>query len=228
MLDDETQTTPDFYKMISTCRRQVRTDELQLCVSSFPTLLKHHLQHGHIPESLFDELGFDEDVDPANNVVRRDGGITKEPYQRAKTLSHEYQRRLRSELEEQAKAAAAKKESDQYEKINRIIQKNKACEERLCVVMGLSTEDVDGMMFSNATLENFEGCNVDLLKAFVHVRKFSSAIVPKNSWKWPLKKELAQVAYDHRSVAKMLELPPDVGSVTPTVDAAPIVPTVVE
>ena len=67
--------------------------------------------------------------------------------------------------------------------------------------MGLSTEDVDGgMMFSNATIENFSKCTVSLLKSFVHVREFTTAVIPKAiDWHWPKKVELTQIAFDRRS-----------------------------
>lgn len=80
---------------MATCRREVGVDELRLSEDSFIQLYKYHIEHGEIPDLIYDQLGFAEDLDPANNVVRRDAsGANRESYQRAKTLSHTYQRQL--------------------------------------------------------------------------------------------------------------------------------------
>ena len=70
MVDSATLTTPDWYKMLATVRRQITLEELKLCEDSFSHLLRYHLEHGHVPDSVYDELGFDEDVDPNGNVVK--------------------------------------------------------------------------------------------------------------------------------------------------------------
>ena len=91
--------------------------------------LKSTVFYGHIPDSLYDELGFANDLDPNENVVRRDETIRRETYQRAKTLSHEYQRQLRLELKQQADVLAIARVSKANERLEKILAKNKVCEE---------------------------------------------------------------------------------------------------
>jgi hypothetical protein len=59
------------------------------------------MEEGYIPEELFDDLGFPEDVDMNGVVVPRGAGISCEPQQRAKVLSHKAQRLLRVERQKE-------------------------------------------------------------------------------------------------------------------------------
>ena len=207
MLDRQTRSSPDWCSMIATCRRKVRTEEMQLCEETFSRLYQHHLQHGHIPDSLFDELGYPQDVDPNGTIVRRDSDI--ESYQRAKTLSHHYQRSLRAELKRQEKEKEDAKLVELQSKATKLLDVNKACEEKLCVAMGLDVDNVEGMMFANASLENFSKCNYTQLKVFIHARRFESHAIPKESnWRWPSKKaNIVDLAFQYRSTLVKLTVP---------------------
>ena len=174
MLDKKTQSTPDLFNMIGTVRRLVKTDEVDLCLKTFPTLFKLQLEHGHVTDDVFDQLGYPNDVDPDDNIIRRDGGITKEPYQRAKTLSHEYQRNLRLELKQKARDVVASKLADAQAKTEKILANNRSCESKLCTLMGESS--TDNVMFANCSIEHITKCNSDQLKAFIHARKFNSNV----------------------------------------------------
>ena len=95
-------------------------------------MYKHHLQHGHVPDTLYDELGFAEDVDPSETVVRRDSNT--EHLQRAKTLSHSYQRKLRLEYKQEMEEKAAAKAIVIAAKTQKILDVNKQCETKLCLL----------------------------------------------------------------------------------------------
>lgn len=61
----------------------------------FPSAVyRYQIEHGHIPDAIYDALGFPEDVDANGVVVPKTAGITLEHCQRAKCLSHLYQRKL--------------------------------------------------------------------------------------------------------------------------------------
>ena len=165
-------------------------------------LCKYQLQHGHVPDTEYDRLGFAEDLDPNDAVVRRDEGITREPYQRAKTLSHDYQCKLRLELKQQAQAAVEAKLVGVQERTNKIFEMNNRCQSKLCTLLGEPTTS-NGMMFSNCTIEHFTKCTNDERKAFIHCREFDSHLIPKSlNWTWPKRDGLIQLAYDRRSLPK--------------------------
>lgn len=225
MIDKETQSTPDIYNMISTCRRLVLADELKLCEESFPALYKHQLEHGHIPDSVYDALGFAQDLDPNNEIVRRDDGITREPFQRAKTLSHQYQRKLRLEIKQQAQAVVASKRAALVTKVEKILNNNKQCEIRLCTL--LEETHSTNMSYANCTIEQFGKCNVEQLKGFIHTRQFSTHL-KSTDWKWPSKKkDLVELAYERRHLEIILVIPPEDEN-EPEANTIPLQPTVVE
>ena len=57
------------YKIIGTCRRKVKQEEFDMIEKHFSTLYEAHLEHGKIPEELFDKLGFAEDLDSSGLVI---------------------------------------------------------------------------------------------------------------------------------------------------------------
>jgi hypothetical protein len=88
MLDDETRTRPSFDGMLATCRRPLTTEEVDLVKQTLPELYSYAAEHGIIPESLFDHLGYAKDLNSSGEVVERLAEITNEPCQRAKVVKH--------------------------------------------------------------------------------------------------------------------------------------------
>ena len=59
------------HKIRGTCRRPLDPKEVALFYEHFTVLYESHVKHGKIPEELFDELGFVEDVDSQGMVRQR-------------------------------------------------------------------------------------------------------------------------------------------------------------
>mmetsp|Transcript_4826 Transcript_4826/g.7450 ORF Transcript_4826/g.7450 Transcript_4826/m.7450 type:complete len:135 (-) Transcript_4826:532-936(-) len=58
MIDSNTKRYPDYDRMLATCRSDISEQQYNLCLISFPTLLKIILEKGHVPDSVFADLGF--------------------------------------------------------------------------------------------------------------------------------------------------------------------------
>ena len=58
MVDENIGFYPYFYKIIGTVCQKLTQDEIKLCEDSFDELFDCQVEHGHIPEELFDKLGF--------------------------------------------------------------------------------------------------------------------------------------------------------------------------
>ena len=92
MLDESTKTCPYMDQILATCHCDITIDEHNLCHDTFDQLYKLHLNQGHVADDVYEELGFPQDVDITGTTVRRDATITHKCYQRAKCLSHPYQK----------------------------------------------------------------------------------------------------------------------------------------
>ena len=88
MLDTNTHCYPDFNSILGTLNRAVTNNEKDLVKETFPSLLKYQIENGAIPEKVFDDLGYPQDLDSNGNEVIR-AKEQCESYQRAKHLSHE-------------------------------------------------------------------------------------------------------------------------------------------
>ena len=156
-----------------------------------------------------------------NNVIRRDGGITQESYQRAKTLSHQYQVDLRKELKQTAIDKRVAVFEQVKQKVNKILQMNKACEDKLRELLGETSLNGNEVMFSNCSMDHFAKCTNDQCKAFIHAREFDSYAIPKQAnWKWPKRDGLIMLAFERRSTPIKLSVPTFVDN--PTSDAATV------
>ena len=62
-VDEITRQWPDFDKIIATCRRDVKKEEVDCIITNFTRLYNAFLQHGKVPEEIYDEIGLDEDMD---------------------------------------------------------------------------------------------------------------------------------------------------------------------
>ena len=100
-VDEITRQWPDFDKIIATCRRDVKKEEVDCIITNFTRLYNAFLQHGKVPEEIYDEIGLDEDMD--GNCVIRLRRSDKDCLQRAMCLSAPALREGRRKLLEQAK-----------------------------------------------------------------------------------------------------------------------------
>eukprot|EP00957_Ditylum_brightwellii_P212296 15367170-Ditylum_brightwellii.AAC.1 len=209
MLDVESFLGPDMFGMIQTNRNEIKEDELELIMNIFPLLFAIMQQHGKIPESVYDELGYPHDFEEGEIGVDRHVGIKKEHMQWAKHLRHPKQMKLRNVY----KSSHNKKKTDQLEKavekerkVNQeIFDQNMQCEMKLLSMMQKHNDKVSkkkkkkdtdvlyDIKIKNADLKCFSGCNAFELKSFVHSRKFDYHEIPPNmAWTWPLRGSLAE------------------------------------
>ena len=86
-IDSVSYEWPDMHKVLGTCRRDIKKEEVDLVEKHFSELYKAHLQHGKIPEELFDHLGFQKDLDSKGNVHLRESADIS--HSRAMCLSAE-------------------------------------------------------------------------------------------------------------------------------------------
>jgi hypothetical protein len=131
MADPKTKAFPDYDALLATCRKSPTISEYELTKKSFPKLIQHQFDHGHIPDTLLEDLGFPKDRDFDGKEVRRDATITQEARQRAKCLTHEHQMLLRKELILKRLATEKAKEAQNAINIQQLLEQNKECEERL-------------------------------------------------------------------------------------------------
>ena len=96
MIDELTEIYPDIITMLQTCKLQdVKQEYEDLLFDNFSILYQTMKSKGHIPEELYDQLGFPPDTNYAGDKVDKPDGISQEMRHRAKILSHSLQRNLR-------------------------------------------------------------------------------------------------------------------------------------
>ena len=77
LLDADSFLWPDLFGMIQTKRGEIKEDELELLIETFPQLFSIMENHGNIPESVYDELGYPPDFEEGEVGVDRHVGIEK-------------------------------------------------------------------------------------------------------------------------------------------------------
>ena len=194
MINRKLLSFPDFNRILATCCHEPKVEEYATCRNAFPSLLRYQLQHGHIPDEIFEESGFPVDLNFSGKEVRRDATISQESYQRAKTLSHEFQVQLRVDRRAFIMADKVQKEAVVNTKVLALLATNKKCKEKLLPLApqpAINPDEPQQSPLSFLRLEDFAKCKSDFLKAFAHVRTFSTS---KRSGTWPTKKGTVQDA----------------------------------
>ena len=100
MLDRKDKLWPDFFSLLKTKRQNISVSEISLIKSNFTELYNITVDKGHIPEDVYDRMGFPPDS-VNGQIYERDYGVEREYMQRAKVITHEYQQELRRERERQ-------------------------------------------------------------------------------------------------------------------------------
>ena len=194
MINRKSFSFPDFNRILATCHHEPKVEEYATCRNAFPSLLRYQLQHGHIPDEIFEESGFLVDLDFSGKEVRRDATISQESYQRTQTLSHEFQVQLRADRRAFIMAEKVRKEAVVNTKVLALLATNKKCKEKLLPLApqpAINPDELQQSPLSFLRLEDFAKCKSDFLKAFAHVRTFSTS---KRSGTWPTKKGTIQDA----------------------------------
>ena len=112
MLDAKHKFWPDFYAIKKTNRRSIIRSEMQIIEKPFSRFFKIMLETVHIPEKVYDYLGFLKDEVGGVVYDHNDGIEIQWMIQQAKLLTHWFQKHLRS--------ARQKKIEDKWKKRNKI------------------------------------------------------------------------------------------------------------
>ncbi len=78
-------------KVLGTCWSTLPTEVYQSVIDNFTHLYRIMVEHGRIPEDVFNDLGFPSDKDVYGHEVLRAAGTSQESYQRSKCLTHKFQ-----------------------------------------------------------------------------------------------------------------------------------------
>ena len=131
MLDENIHTYPDIVKLLKTCKLQDFKQEYEdLVFSNFSELYQCMKTHGHIPEEVYNRMGFIKDTDYKGKEVAKPDEVSQEMRHRAKIISHELQCKLRRGKEEKAAEEEKRKKTNESIKRNKLLNENgKAIEE---------------------------------------------------------------------------------------------------
>ena len=177
MLDRSGHSCPDFNGILRTCQRNITTEEHNLAKDEFERLYEFQNIHGHIPDVMYDDLGFTQDFDINGEIVARDANIAQEYLQRAKCLSDEFQISLREARKQQIIIKEQEKHDSSVQKKRSMLELNSDAETTLLTAMG-TAQAPEIIGFPTAELVHFDELNKQQLKAFIHVREFNSATAP--------------------------------------------------
>ena len=198
---------PDFYDLLATCRLDPTNEEMNICKNSFHHLFELYLQHGHVPDSVFEDLGFPLDKDVDGTTTKRLANISMESRQRAKVLTHKHQVELREERKALLESEVTRKKNENRATILKQLGDNIKCEERMCTLMGVehSADNLNGM-----TMEIIEQLYAYELKPFILVRdldvvksrlpKKGSAVEAHSG-----EKNLVSMCYDLKNSTNLLQ-----------------------
>ena len=207
MVDNNTKNWPDMNSILATCKNlKLRREEEEKIIESFPKLYEEQMEKGHLSDEFFEGLGFKPDKNYSGKEVRRLAGITNESCQRAKCLSHNYQRDLR-------KKVILEYKNKEVEKV--LTTRNKAKEQYL-----LSAIIENKLANQNdTTMGVFVQFKIAELKAFIYVRSYTemknkidkSFQMPKNKGRLEAaergERNLLTVAFSLKDSEKILTVP---------------------
>ena len=141
MIDKKVGMYPDFNQMLGACRKEIKQEEFDLCLRSFPYLFEVIKNKGHIDDHIFEDLGFPMDEDPEGHRIRRESNINQESRHRAKNLTHEHQVELRAERENEMELEEARKKSLKISDLEQKLLENEGYEKRMIIKL---LQDVPG------------------------------------------------------------------------------------
>ena len=177
MIDKNTLTYPDFKKLLQTCKlSDFKREYEDLIVNNFNELYELTNECGHIPEDVFNRLGFPKDTDYDGDTVERQAAISNEMQQRAKIISHKFQRKLRTQKEVEAREKVHRDIIDELKMKHEIHQANDTCEDKLFKVSQLTAGNFEDIPMSSFAHRNV---TIPLLTAFVYCRLYTVGKPPR-------------------------------------------------
>ena len=184
-IDKKSQRYPVLSMILGQCRSSIPKETLELVVNNFTYLYNTMMEHGRIPEEVFDELGFPPDRDVNGEVVLRNAGISQESYQRSKILTHKHQVQLRRDRLEEIKAVQRRHLERKLQKQDAKTNELRRVEEKLLNMIA-DSDDVIDRHLEMCTVEMFNVLNKDELKVFIEARVPDGTLIknlPKNKGK---------------------------------------------
>jgi hypothetical protein len=171
MMDENTHTYPDIFKMMKTCKLQDYKQEYEnLLFAHLPVLYQTMKETGQIPEEVYDRLGFPVDTNYVGDKVEKPDDIRQERRHRAKILSHKLQCLLWKKTEVEAFVKVRQKLNNVLVVNHGLHKRNEEATTKL-LTNGASIEDVP--------IECYGKLLKDELRAYIHVRLYDTAIIPK-------------------------------------------------
>ena len=208
MIDCKSYTYPDLFSIVKTCKTVKFTNEMISRVSRhFTEMYEEQIRTGHLHDEFMEGYGFKVDRNYEGDIIRRES--TCEAWQRAKCLSSQYQKDLRTRKANVYHLTKSVKLADTQKCLSNMHTQNQKCIKHLLSVVSNVLMPRPHMRLpdmSTFVMENFASCNKDLLQGFIYVREFSHwKVSTTNGFKWPKKKENLDAAnrgsYNYISLA---------------------------
>ena len=172
MEDEETHTYPDVHNMLKTCKIQDFKQEYEnLLFDNFSELYQTMKENGHIPEELYDRIGFPPNTNYNGDEIEKPDGISQEMRHRGKILSHDLQRKLRQIKEEAAIAGLKTKIKTDLVVCHDIFTRNDEAMKKIF----LTGEESP---LEELQIKYFKPPSVKQLRAFIHIRIFNTGTIP--------------------------------------------------
>jgi len=191
--------SPDFYQMIrGTTRRVIELEEMENLKKKFVALMHQQLAYGQVEDPKLEAAGITPDRDKDGNIIRRDAPLSQESRHRAKTTSHDAQKAQREKIFADIEKDNARKQNVENVTRHRILEAAEECKECIRYAHMCRTNEYIADL-ADATIEDFEGwttnsngwttvsIKVELYKAFIHVREFTTSTKASSYGKWPKK-----------------------------------------
>ncbi|EJK74278.1 hypothetical protein THAOC_04053 [Thalassiosira oceanica] len=183
-LDPTHERIPTLDGILATCKRDITLEEKRNVIDNFDKIFDSFEKHGCMPESVHDEVGIADDVDPNGKVVRREADANSEHLQRCKCMNHPQVINERHELQRKSNS----KQLESMEKVNaKFLEKVQSYNNSIQKIRGLLRDeglgsenecDRDESFIEECTLEHFGKLTVDSLKAFIFGRNPISGKAP--------------------------------------------------
>eukprot|EP00956_Cyclotella_meneghiniana_P014153 scaffold21057_cov63-Cyclotella_meneghiniana.AAC.3 len=166
MIDEDKLKYPVLEKILATCKSEIAIDLYETFIANFTRLYKLMFENGHVPDEVYDELGFPKDKDVNGNDVLREAGILQESQQRSKILTHPEQCRARQERLDRIQADRRRIDQEQREKASNKIEYIRAIRDKLKNML-FQDRAHDTNDLELCTLEHFFALSVGELAEFI-------------------------------------------------------------
>ena len=172
MEDEETHTYPDVHKMLKTCKLQdFKQDYENLLFDNFSELYQTMKKNGHIPEEVYDRLGFPPDKNYSGDEIEKPDGIIQEMRHQEKILSHDLQRKLRQKKEKAAVSGIKTKINTDLVVCHDLFKRNDEATKKI-----FPTGEESPLEYLQK--KDFKPPSVKQLRAFIHIHIFDTGTIP--------------------------------------------------